>query len=104
MEAIGQSRAIKAGTTPRFNLSLIYPVFDDNKTMRMEQIQIIARSVSYLFVYHENKIKVIPHANVAGLFPQPAAKADTSKAATGAADPNKTKVGPETLPPAAKTP
>ncbi len=78
MEAIGQSRAIKAGTTPRFNLSLIYPVFDDNKTMRMEQIQIIARSVSYLFVYHQNQIKVIPHANVAGLLPQPVPVAITA--------------------------
>ncbi len=80
MEAISQSRAIKAGTTPRFNLSLIYPVFDDNKTMRMEQIQIIARSVSYLFVYHQNQIKVIPHANVAGLIPQLVAKAETNRA------------------------
>ncbi len=103
MEAIGQSRAIKAGTTPRFNLSLIYPVFDDNKTMQMEQIQIIARSVSYLFVYHQNQIKVIPHANVAGLFPLPAAKTDTSKA-----EPNKAKSEPAANPaaknPAAKNP
>lgn len=94
-EATVQSKAIKAGTTPRFNLSLIYPVFDDNKTMQMEQIQILARSVSYLFVYHQNQIKVIPHANVAGLFPLPVTQAATSKA----------KVGPEaSAKPAAKTP
>lgn len=99
MEAIGQSRAIKAGTTPRFNLSLIYPVFDDYKTVQMEQIQIIARSVSYLFVYHQNQIKVIPHANVAGLFPLPAAKTDTSKA-----EPNKAKGEPAAANPAAKNP
>ena len=99
MEAIGQYRAIKAGTTPRFNLSLIYPVFDDNKTMQMEQIQIIARSVSYLFVYHQNQIKVIPHANVAGLFPLPVAKTDTSKA-----EPNKAKSEPAAANPAAKNP
>ena len=99
LEAISQSKALKAGTTPRFNLSLIYPVFDDNKTMQMEQIQIIARSVSYLFVYHQNQIKVIPHANVAGLFPLPAAKTDTSKA-----EPNKAKGEPAAANPAAKNP
>ncbi len=98
LEAISQSKALKAGTTPRFNLSLIYPVFDDYKTMQMEQIQIIARSVSYLFVYHQGKIKVIPHANVAGLFPLPAAKADNSKA-----EPNKAKSEPAANP-AAKNP
>lgn len=99
LEAISQSKALKAGTTPRFNLSLIYPVFDDNKTMQMEQIQIIARSVSYLFVYHQNQIKVIPHANVAGLFPLPVAKTDTSKA-----EPNKAKSEPAAANPAAKNP
>lgn len=99
LEAISQSKALKAGTTPRFNLSLIYPVFDDNKTMQMEQIQIIARSVSYLFVYHQNQIKVIPHANVAGLFPLPAAKTDTSNA-----EPNKAKSEPAAANPAAKNP
>jgi hypothetical protein len=46
----------------------------------MEQIQILARSVSYLFVYHQNQIKVLPHANVAGLFPLPVTQAATSKA------------------------
>ena len=99
IEAISQSKAIKAGTTPRFNMSLIYPVQDDGKTMQMEQIQIIARSVSYLFVYHQNQIKVIPHANVAGLFPLPAAKTDTSKA-----EPNKAKGEPAAANPAAKNP
>lgn len=99
LEAISQSKALKAGTTPRFNLSLIYPVFDDNKTMQMEQIQIIARSVSYLFVYHQNQIKVIPHANVAGLFPLPVAKTDTSKA-----EPNKAKSEPAAANSAAKNP
>jgi len=99
LEAISQSKALKAGTTPRFNLSLIYPVWDNNKTVQMEQIQIIARSVSYLFVYHQNQIKVIPHANVAGLFPLPAAKTDTSKA-----EPNKAKGEPAAANPAAKNP
>lgn len=98
-EASSTNRAVKAGTTPRFNLSLIYPVFDDYKTMQMEQVQIIARSVSYLFVYHQDKIKVIPHANVAGLFPLPAAKTDNSKA-----EPNKAKGEPAAANPAAKNP
>jgi len=79
-EANTVASAVKAGSTTKFELSLIYPLQDKGKTLHLAQAQIIARSVSYLFVYHQQQIKVIPHANVAALIPQsiPAKAAQTA--------------------------
>jgi hypothetical protein len=71
--AIGEStdlaKSIKAGQQRGFQLSLINPVQDAVKTMQLDQVQIIARTSSYLFVYHQEQVKVIPHANIAVLLP-----------------------------------
>lgn len=62
---------LKAGQTPCYQISLIYPWQDNAKTLKFEQAQVIARTVSYLFIYHQQQIKVIPNANIAVLLPQP---------------------------------
>lgn len=62
---------LKASQTPAYQISLIYPWQDNAKTLKFEQAQVIARTVSYLFIYHQQQIKVIPNANIAVLLPQP---------------------------------
>ncbi len=72
-EAIDESlllaSKIKAYQAPMFQVSLIYPVQDTAKTLQLNQVQVIARTSSYLFLYFRGQIKVIPHANVAALLP-----------------------------------
>lgn len=69
-EAHASFKNIQAGRTTHYQLSLIYPVQDSSKTMKFEQAQLIARTVSYLFIWHEAQIKVVPNANIAALIPQ----------------------------------
>jgi hypothetical protein len=35
----------------------------------LNEVQIITRTVSYLWIYHQDQVKLIPHANVAALIP-----------------------------------
>lgn len=70
-EAHNNYKNIQAGLGARYQLSLIYPVQDAAKTLKFEQAQLIARTGSYLFIWHEQQIKVVPNANVAALIPQP---------------------------------
>lgn len=69
LEAKALASRIKANQQPQFQISLMNPLQDTQQTRRLEPAQVLARTVSYLFVYHQQKIKVIPHANVAALLP-----------------------------------
>lgn len=64
------SEAIKAHQTGQYQLSLIYPIHPGGKEIRqLNEVQIITRTVSYLWIYHQDQVKLIPHANVAALIP-----------------------------------
>ncbi len=69
-EAAQTSKAIKAGQTPHFQVDLVYPLQDTGKTQRFNDAQVLTRSSSYLFIWHQGQIKVIPHTNIAALLPQ----------------------------------
>jgi hypothetical protein len=63
-------RDIKAHQTGYYQLSLIYPIQPGGKEIRqLNEVQIITRTVSYLWIYHQDQVKLIPHANVAALIP-----------------------------------
>lgn len=68
-ESAKLAAAIKSGQQPKFHVSLIYPVQDTMNTLQFDQVQVIARTSSYLFIYVQQQVKVIPHANVAVIFP-----------------------------------
>lgn len=64
------SQDIKTHQTGQFQLSLIYPIQPGGKEIRqLNEVQIITRTVSYLWIYHQDQVKLIPHANVAALIP-----------------------------------
>jgi hypothetical protein len=64
------SQAIKNHQTGQYQLSLIYPIQPGGKEIRqLNEVQIITRTVSYLWIYHQDQVKLIPHANVAALIP-----------------------------------
>lgn len=64
------SEAIKTRQTGQYQLSLIYPIQPGGKEIRqLNEVQIITRTVSYLWIYHQDQVKLIPHANVAALIP-----------------------------------
>lgn len=64
------SQAIKTHQTGQYQLSLIYPINPGGKEIRqLNEVQIITRTVSYLWIYHQDQVKLIPHANVAALIP-----------------------------------
>ena len=70
LEAPKISQAIKNHQTGQFQLSLIYPIQPGGKEVRqLDEVQIITRTVSYLWIYHQDQVKLIPHANVAALIP-----------------------------------
>ena len=88
------SQDIKAHRTGQYQLSLIYPIQPGGKEIRqLNEVQIITRTVSYLWIYHQDQVKLIPHANVAALIPvlpkgqdkKPEAKADKPVVAQEAA-------------------
>lgn len=83
------ARAIKTHQTEQYQLSLIYPIQPGGKEIRqLNQVQIITRTVAYLWIYHQDQVKLIPHANVAALIPvlhkepdkKPEAKAEPATA------------------------
>lgn len=64
------SQAIKSHQTGQYQLSLIYPIQPGGREIRqLNEVQIITRTVSYLWIYHQDQVKLIPHANVAALIP-----------------------------------
>lgn len=64
------SQDIKSNNTGQYQLSLIYPIQPGGKEIRqLNEVQIITRTVSYLWIYHQDQVKLIPHANVAALIP-----------------------------------
>jgi hypothetical protein len=69
VESADLAEKIKNNQQPKFNVSLIYPVQDGAKTLKFDQVQVIARTSSYLFIYVQQQVKVIPHANVAVIVP-----------------------------------
>lgn len=101
-EAHNKYKSIKSGHGAHYQLSLIYPVQDSSKTMKFEQAQLIARTVSYLFIWHEAQIKVVPNANIAALVPQQAGNATPS--ATPTAIPPKASATPTASPSGAEVP
>jgi len=83
------SQAIKSHQTGQYQLSLIYPIQPGGREIRqLNEVQIITRTVSYLWIYHQDQVKLIPHANVAALIPvltkesdkKPEAKAEQATA------------------------
>lgn len=94
------AKEIQAGNTAQLQLNLVYPL-DAQKTMSLQQVQLIARTSGYLFIYHQQQVKVIPHANVAALLPLTAPK-PAQPVATPAALPSPAKPQPvkaQTAPP-----
>ncbi len=80
MESANLAEKIKNNQQPKFNVSLIYPVQDGAKTLQFDQVQVIARTSSYLFIYVQQQVKVIPHANVAVIVPlAPASLVDSAE-------------------------
>ncbi|WP_372625081.1 hypothetical protein [Arsukibacterium sp.] len=76
-ESAKLAERIKNDKQPKFHVSLIYPVQDAVNTLKFDQVQVIARTSSYLFVYYRKQVRVIPHANVAVIMPiAPAPLAD----------------------------
>lgn len=76
-QAPALSHAIKTHQKEQFQLSLIYPIQPGGKEVRqLNEVQIITRTVSYLWIYHQDLVKLIPHANVAALIPVPPKKPD----------------------------
>jgi hypothetical protein len=70
VEVDSLSRNIKQNKTPEYQLSLIYPIQPGGKEVRqLNEVQIITRTASYLWIYHQDQVKLIPHANVAALIP-----------------------------------
>lgn len=70
MEVPKRSQAIKNHQTGQYQLSLIYPIQPGGKEVRqLNEVQIITRTVAYLWIYHQDQVKLIPHANVAALIP-----------------------------------
>ncbi|MCA1930404.1 hypothetical protein [Rheinheimera sp.] len=64
------AQAIKTHKADQYQLSLIYPIQPGGKEIRqLNEVQIITRTVSYLWIYHQDQVKLIPHANVAALIP-----------------------------------
>lgn len=64
------AQAIKNHQTEHYQLSLIYPIEPGGKEIRqLNEVQMITRTVSYLWIYHQGQVKLIPHANVAALIP-----------------------------------
>ena len=84
------AQAIKTHQTGQYQLSLIYPIQPGGKEIRqLNEVQIITRTVAYLWIYHQDQVKLIPHANVAALIPvlpkepdkKPEVKAEQAKVA-----------------------
>ena len=64
------SQTIKNHQAEHYQLSLIYPIEPGGKEIRqLNEVQMITRTVSYLWIYHQDQVKLIPHANVAALIP-----------------------------------
>ncbi len=64
------SQDVKTHQAEQYQLSLIYPIQPGGKEIRqLNEVQIITRTVSYLWIYHQDQVKLIPHANVAALIP-----------------------------------
>lgn len=71
------ARHVKNNNTPLLQLNLVYPMQDLHKSQALQPVQLIARTSGYLFIYHQQQVKVIPHTNVAALLPYRAQPAST---------------------------
>jgi hypothetical protein len=60
---------IRAGLGTKLDISLIYPLQQKDKVLHLASASLISRTSSYLFVYHQGQVKVLPHANIAALLP-----------------------------------
>lgn len=60
---------ILAGVGTQLDISLIYPMQQKDKLMHLANASLISRTSSYLFVYHQQQVKILPHANIAAILP-----------------------------------
>lgn len=79
------AKNIRTGEGSKLEVLLVYPIQQNNdqKVLKLQSAQLISRTASYLFIYHDNKVKVLPHANVAALLPEVVPE-EAAKAATPA--------------------
>lgn len=68
------AKDIRAGKGNKLEIFLVYPMplkeQKQQKVQTLHHASLISRTASYLFVYHEDKVKVLPHANIAALLPE----------------------------------
>jgi|GEM_PF-3209684 len=61
---------IRIGEGNQLEILLIYPLPQkEQKVMTLQGASLISHTASYLFVYHDDRVKVLPHANVAAILP-----------------------------------
>ncbi|OBP16263.1 hypothetical protein A5320_02305 [Rheinheimera sp. SA_1] len=64
------AKNIRADKGSKLEILLVYPMPQKElKTSTLQGASLISRTASYLFIYHENRVKVLPHTNVAALLP-----------------------------------
>lgn len=65
------AKDIRAGEGRKLEIQLVYPLQqNEQKTLLLQNASLISRTASYLFIYHEGRVKVLPHANIAALLPE----------------------------------
>lgn len=83
------AKDIRAGKGNKLEIFLVYPMplkeQKQQKVQTLHNASLISRTASYLFIYHEDRVKVLPHANIAALLPELDKEASTSAAKTESA-------------------
>ncbi|RVU35377.1 hypothetical protein EOE67_14470 [Rheinheimera riviphila] len=73
------AKNIRADEGSKLEILLVYPMPQkEQKTLILQGASLISRTASYLFIYHENRVKVLPHSNVAALLPQDSSAAGST--------------------------
>ena len=94
------AKNIRNGRGDQLDIMLIYPLdFAEQKMLQLRNASLISRTASYLFIFHQDRVKVLPHANVAALLPVPAvAVGKRQQAGQPAADAATTSKSPTSKP------
>lgn len=105
------AKNIREGKGNKLEILLIYPLQQQqHKELTLKNATLISRTASYLFIYHDNKVKVLPHANIAALLPLLKSDADHPAATMpktvvdDSSAPTKGSSGPKMQPPQAEQP
>jgi hypothetical protein len=65
------AKDIRAGKGSQLEILLVYPLPHlGQKVLTLQHASLISRTASYLIIYHEGRVKVLPHSNIAALLPQ----------------------------------